>query len=110
MVLCDVQRVDSQRQPTDVLRRREAIPHDGDVLLSVLRMPSLVPASLLMRRSVLDAVGDFDESLRTAEDIDFHLRVAAHCGIGVVEEALVLAMRGHECFSWTSARNTTTSV
>lgn len=95
MVLCDVQRVDPERRYTDVLRRREAIPRDGEVLLSVLRMPSLVPASLLMRRSVFDAVGGFDESLRTAEDIDFHLRVAAHCGIGVVEEPLVLAMRGH---------------
>jgi len=99
MVLCDVQRVDPERRPTDVLRRREAIPRDGDVLLSVLRMPSLVPASVLMRRSVFDTVGGFDESLRTAEDIDFHLRVAAQFGIGVVEEPLVLAMRGHEGLS-----------
>lgn len=99
MVLCDVQRVDPQHRPTDILRRREAIPHDGDVLVPLLRMPSLVPASILLRRSVLDSVGGFDESLRTAEDIDFHLRVAAHGGIGVVEEPLVLAMRGHEGLS-----------
>lgn len=99
MVLCDVQRVDAAHRPTDVLRRREQIPRDGDVLLPLLRMPSLVPASVLMRRSVFDTVGGFDESLRTAEDIDFHLRVAARFGIGVVEEPLVLAMRGHEGLS-----------
>ncbi|MEO6186612.1 MAG: glycosyltransferase [Steroidobacteraceae bacterium] len=99
MVLCDVQRVDPAHRPTDVLRRREAIPRDGDVLLSLLRMPSLVPASVLMRRSVFDVVGGFDESLRTAEDIDFHLRVATRFGIGVLEEPLVNAMRGHEGLS-----------
>jgi glycosyltransferase involved in cell wall biosynthesis len=99
MVLCDVQRIDAQLQPTDVLRRREQIPRDGDALLPLLQMPSLVPASVLMRRSVFDTVGGFDEKLRTAEDIDFHLRVAARFGIGVVEEPLVLAMRGHEGLS-----------
>lgn len=99
MALCDVQRVDAAHRPTDVLRRREAIPRDGDALLTLLRMPSLAPASVLMRRTVFESIGGFDEGLRTAEDIDFHLRVAEKFGIGVVEEPLVLAMRGHEGLS-----------
>ena len=99
MVLCDVQRVDRQFRPLDVLRRREALPRDGDVMLDILTMPSLVPASVLMRREVFETVGGFDESLRTAEDIDFHLRVAARFQVGSLDEPLVLAMRGHDGLS-----------
>jgi Glycosyltransferase like family 2 len=65
----------------------------------VLTNPALVPASVLMRREVFARLGGFDESLRTAEDIDFHLRVAAEFKIGVIEESLTIAMRGHEGLS-----------
>jgi glycosyltransferase involved in cell wall biosynthesis len=99
MVLCDVQRVDGASRPTDTLRRRDAIPVDGHVLAHVLLQPALVPASVLMRREVFDTIGGFDESLRTAEDIDFHLRVAARYPIGVIDEVFVQAMRGHEGLS-----------
>lgn len=99
MVLCDVQRVDGNFRPVDVLRRREALPVDGDVLADVLMMPTLVPASVLMRRTVFESVGGFDTSLRTAEDIDFHLRVASRFPVGSIDEPLVCAMRGHEGLS-----------
>jgi glycosyltransferase involved in cell wall biosynthesis len=99
MVLCDVQRVDSNFRPTDVLRRREAIPRDGNVLPDVLMFPTLVPASIVLRSVVLDQVGPFDESLRTAEDIEFHLRVASRFPIGTIDESLVFAMRGHDGLS-----------
>lgn len=95
MVLCDVERVDPAGRSIDVLRRRLALPTDGEVFEHVLLDPALVPASVLMRREVYDAVGGFDESLATAEDLDFHLRVAAAWPIGVVEQSLVRALRGH---------------
>ncbi|MEP7311022.1 MAG: glycosyltransferase [Pseudomonadota bacterium] len=99
MVLCDVQRVDRHRRPINVFRRREVIRNDGDVLLDLLANPSLVPASVLMRRGVYTALSGFDESLRTAEDIDFHLRAALRFRIGVIDEALTIAMRGHDGLS-----------
>ena len=99
MVLCDVQRVDRHRSPINVFRRREVIRGDGDVLLDLLANPSLVPASVLMRTAVYSALNGFDESLRTAEDIDFHLRAALRFRIGVIEEALTIAMRGHDGLS-----------
>ena len=43
---------------------------------------------------MFEDVGGFDVSLRTAEDIDYHLRVASRWRIGVVEELLVRAVRG----------------
>lgn len=99
MVLCDVVRMDAEHRDIETFRRRDLLPEDGEILKWVLLEPALVPASALLRRSALEAVGGFDESLPTAEDLDFHLRVAAQCKIGVVEESLVRAMRGHDGLS-----------
>ena len=99
MVLCDVERVDSEHRLIDVFRRRDTIPEDGWVLRWIIHNPALAPASALLRREVVADVGGFDTSLRTAEDIDFHLRVAQRWRIGVVEAPLVRAMRGHDGLS-----------
>ena len=99
MVVTDVVQMDRERQAYGLLRRREAIPEDGQVLKYVLRQPALAPSSALIRRRVLDDVGPFDTSLPTAEDLDFHLRVAARWRIGVIAEPLTRAMRGHDGLS-----------
>lgn len=99
MVLCDVMRTDAEGERIDRFRRREQLPVDGDVLRWVLLNPALAPASAMMRREVYESVGGFDESLPTGEDLDFHLRVAARWPIGVVDEELVRAMRGHDGLS-----------
>lgn len=99
MVLTDVLRIDGNRLPIDVFRRRDVISVDGEVLAQVLQNPALVPASVLIRRAVVDRVGGFDVGLRTAEDIDFHLRVAAQFKIGVIAEPLTIALRSHEGLS-----------
>lgn len=99
MVVCDVERIDGDYRHIDVLRRRDTVREDGWALRWILHNPALVPASVLLRREVVDQLGGFDEQLRTAEDLEFHLRVARHWKIGVVEEALVRAMRGHEGLS-----------
>lgn len=99
MVLCDVLRTDEKGRLIDVLRRREAIPADGWILPSLMHCPMLVPASAMLRREVYEQLGGFDEGLATAEDLEFHLRVARHWPIGVVEEPLVRATRGGEGLS-----------
>jgi glycosyltransferase involved in cell wall biosynthesis len=99
MVLTDVVQMDQARNEYDVLRRRVAIPEDGDVLRHVLRHPALAPSSALLRRRVYDELGGFDMSLPTAEDIDFHLRIALRFEIGVIAEPLTRAMRGHDGLS-----------
>jgi hypothetical protein len=65
----------------------------------VLAHPALTPSTVLMRRSVYDTVGGFDEALVTAEDLDFHIRVAARCRIGLVDEPLARLMRGQQGLS-----------
>lgn len=99
MVVCNVLRVDRHGALIDVFDRRRQIPADGPALQWVLQDPALAPLSVLMRREVYDTVGDFDEDLRTAEDLDFHLRVAARWPIGVVAEPLARALRGHDGLS-----------
>ncbi|MBP3985873.1 glycosyltransferase family 2 protein [Pseudoxanthomonas helianthi] len=99
MALCDVQRVDAAGNAIDILRRRDTIREDGPALRWVIHNPALAPASAMFLREVFEDIGGFDESLRTAEDIDFHLRVARRWPIGVVEAPLVRAMRGHDGLS-----------
>jgi glycosyltransferase involved in cell wall biosynthesis len=99
MVLTDVERMDRDRVGFEIFSRRAQLPEDGWVLRHVLRNPALVPASAMLTRDVYEDVGGFDESLRTAEDLDFHLRVAVRWPIGVIEEPLTRAMRGHEGLS-----------
>ncbi|HJS35438.1 MAG TPA: glycosyltransferase [Pseudoxanthomonas sp.] len=103
MVVCDVERIDGDYRHIDVFHRRDVIREDGWALRWLLHNPALVPASVMLRRQVVDQLGGFDETLRTAEDLEFHLRVARHWPIGVVEQALVRAMRGHEGLSAASS-------
>lgn len=99
MALCDVVRMDADHRDVELFRRRELLPEDGMILKWVLLQPALVPASVMMRREVFETVGGFDETLATGEDLDFHLRVAARWPIGIVEQPLVRAMRGHDGLS-----------
>jgi glycosyltransferase involved in cell wall biosynthesis len=99
LVLCDVQRVGLDGTPQDVLRRRDQLPEDGRILRHVLREPALVPASAMVTREAYAAIGGFDEALATGEDLDWHLRIAARFPIGVVQQPLVRAVRGHDGLS-----------
>lgn len=42
--------------------------------------------SLIVRREVIEAVGDFEETLQGGEDWDWALRIARHCQIGFIPE------------------------
>ena len=99
MALCDVVRMDAAHREIEVFRRRDLIPEDGMVLRWVLREPALVPASVMLRREAWAEVGGFDTTLATGEDLDFHLRIARRWPIGIVEQPLVRAMRGHDGLS-----------
>lgn len=103
MVVCDFTIVDLDGNPTSVEHRREQYGAGGHVLERLLLRPILVPSTAMLRRSVWDAVGGFDPELRTAEDIDLQLRIAAEYSIGLVEEPLVRYLRGHDSLSETTS-------
>lgn len=99
MVVTDVQYTDTEGRDTWRVSRRDWIPVDGDVLRYVVRCPMLTPSSAMITREVYDTIGGFDLTLVTAEDLDFHLRVAARFPIGVIERSLTRCMQGLEGLS-----------
>ena len=104
MLLCDVIRDDAQGNEKEIFRRRTLLPEDGFILSAVLLEPSLAPSCVMMRRHVFEEIGGFDEQLQTAEDLDYHLRIAARYKIGVLEQPLVCTTMGGTGLS--SSRNT----
>jgi glycosyltransferase involved in cell wall biosynthesis len=62
--------------------------------------------TLLVRRAVIEKVGDFDESLRRGNDGDFIRRVSLEYDVDFVAEALVEVNvgHGHERISWNNER------
>jgi hypothetical protein len=100
MVLCDVERVDREGRPIDRFRRREVIPKMAGAgwtrFCRIRHWPRYRPCFVA---EVVADIGGFDETLATAEDLDFHLRVASKWPIGVVDEVLARAIRGHDGLS-----------
>jgi glycosyltransferase involved in cell wall biosynthesis len=63
----------------------------GNVLEALLRQNFIACGSnTLMRRSAIEEVGPFDETLHAAEDWELHMRLAAHHEFAVVPEVVVL--------------------
>ncbi len=69
------------------------VPHVGRVL-PMLLLENFVPASsVVMRRSVLRAVGLHEETLEVCEDWDLWLRIAARFEFGYIDAPLVRTRR-----------------
>lgn len=71
---------DKSSEPGSILTGQE-----GDVLDQLLLWESTVipaPSSILVRRSVIESIGQFDEELSTAADQEFFFRVSAKYKIG----------------------------
>ena len=96
LVLTSMMVVDRQRRDTGLFSRRSTIPEDGRVLRHVLRNPAMTPSTAMLRTSVARALGGFDRELKTAEDLDLHLRIALHHQIAVIDRPLVRYMRSTE--------------
>ena len=60
----------------------------GWVYPHILLDPIVHIIATVVRRSVVQAIGDFDTSLRTGEDYDFFIRAARHCRFGRVNQVV----------------------
>nr|WP_246722809.1 glycosyltransferase [Aliikangiella sp. G2MR2-5] len=73
-------------------RKYEVIPHTGDAvfgLKEVLEDPYFGLPTVIVKKEVIGKVGLFDEELKTAEDLDFFMRVALHFKVGYLHNKLV---------------------
>lgn len=87
-----------QVQNTDLELRRpgllwpESLPDDGRIFAQLLRTQPQLGATVI-RKSVLDRVGHFDETLLGDEDWDLHMRLAIDHLVGFVPVPSVLFRR-----------------
>jgi len=71
--------------------RKEA----GMIFERSLALCLVSPSAVMMRRSLLDQVGLFDESLPACEDYDLWLRIAWKHPIHLINQALIVKRGGH---------------
>lgn len=67
----------------------------GDAFLACVERCCIAPSSVVIRRSLLDEVGGFDEDLPAAEDYDLWLRISQHHPVCFVDEPLLIRYGGH---------------
>lgn len=63
-------------------------PAEGDALKKILQQNTIVTSSVMIRKSCLEKVGVFDINLRSSEDWDLWVRIAAIYPLAVIKEPL----------------------
>lgn len=67
----------------------------GDIFERSLELCLMSPSSILLKRSVFDKHGLFDETLPVCEDYDMWLRILAFEETGYIETPLIIKYGGH---------------
>lgn len=70
--------------------------HSGDIFRQCLPLCIVSPSSVMLRKSVLNEVGGFDESMPVCEDYDLWLRIAVRYPFQFLNEKLIVKRGGHE--------------
>ncbi len=69
--------------------------HSGRIFRHCLPLCIISPSSVLLRRSVFEELGGFDETLPVCEDYDLWLRLTARHPVRLVRERLIVKRNGH---------------
>jgi glycosyltransferase involved in cell wall biosynthesis len=67
----------------------------GDVFEPSLRLCLVSPSAVMLRRSLMEEVGFFDEDLPVCEDYDLWLRIACRYPVYLIEDRLIVKEGGH---------------
>jgi glycosyltransferase involved in cell wall biosynthesis len=68
---------------------------NGDIFEPSLKRCLVSPSAVMLRRSLLDEVGLFDETLPACEDYDLWLRVSSRYPVHLIDAPLVVKEGGH---------------
>jgi len=68
----------------------------GDIFKKCLPLSIISPSCVMMRRTLFEEIGLFDEMLLACEDYDLWLRVSAQFPIGLIEKPYTIRYGGHE--------------
>ena len=69
--------------------------YSGDIFRQCLPLCIVSPSSVMLRKSILDEVGGFDELMPVCEDYDLWLRIAVRYPFKFLKEKLILKRGGH---------------
>ena len=70
--------------------------YSGDIYEQCLALCIVSPSSAIMKSSLLQEVGGFDETLPVCEDYDLWLRIAHRYPFHLIDEKLIIKRGGHE--------------
>ncbi|MEK9629089.1 MAG: glycosyltransferase [Nitrospinota bacterium] len=70
--------------------------YSGDIFKQCLPLCIVSPSSVMVRKSVLEEVGGFDESMPVCEDYDLWLRIAVRHPFKFLNEKLIVKKGGHK--------------
>lgn len=74
--------------------RKKHLKPSGDIFIPSLRLCLVSPSSVMMRRSLFDEVGLFDEAFPVCEDYDLWLRITCKHPIHLLDRDLVIKEGG----------------
>jgi glycosyltransferase involved in cell wall biosynthesis len=74
--------------------RRKHLKPSGDIFEASLKLCLVSPSAVMIKRSLLDRVGLFDQTLPACEDYDLWLRISSRYPIYLIEKNLVVKEGG----------------
>jgi glycosyltransferase involved in cell wall biosynthesis len=75
--------------------RKKHLKPSGDIFEPSLKMCLVSPSAVMLRRSLLEKVGLFDENLPVCEDYDLWLRIACRHPVYLIQQPLIIKEGGH---------------
>jgi glycosyltransferase involved in cell wall biosynthesis len=75
--------------------RKKHLKPSGDIFVQSLKLCLVSPSAVILKRSVLEHVGLFDESLPVCEDYDLWLRISCRYPVHLIKKPLVVKEGGH---------------
>jgi glycosyltransferase involved in cell wall biosynthesis len=75
--------------------QKKHLKPSGDIFEQSLKRCLVSPSAVMMKRSLLEEIGLFDESLPACEDYDLWLRVACRYPLELIDQDLVVKEGGH---------------
>ncbi|MBW1851643.1 MAG: glycosyltransferase family 2 protein [Deltaproteobacteria bacterium] len=75
--------------------RKKHLKPSGDIFEPSLKLCLVSPSAVMLRRSLLEEVGFFDEGLPVCEDYDLWLRIACRYPVYLIKQPLIIKEGGH---------------
>lgn len=94
MVICQTEEI-WIRNGRRVNPMKKHLKPSGDIFEPSLKLCLVSPSAVMLKRSVFDEVGLFDESLPACEDYDLWLRIACRHPVSLIKTPLIIKEGGH---------------